>query len=115
MAEIDMPHNLPEAKKITFEVAGKSITVGASVLKAGEKHPWARKDHPTVVLKPLGDSLSENSEARDVLTNRKNDVEVRRQAIEKLSRELGEVGVENTAIVMLGAGTKFEGDRLKYV
>lgn len=115
MAKIEMPHNLPEAKEITFDVADKSITVGVSVLPAGANHPWAKKEYPTVVLKPLGNNLSENSEARDVLTARENDMEVRRQAIEKLSSELGEVGVGKTAIVMLGPSTRFKGDNLQYV
>jgi len=105
MKNTDMPHNLPKPKEVTFDVAGKHITVGASVLSAGDAHSWARSDRPVVVLKPLGDTLGENNEARELLGGRDHADEVRVQAIEKLRDELGAKGVDKTEIVMLGPST----------
>lgn len=102
MADIEMPHNLPKPKKMTFDIAGKRITVGASVLQAGAQHAWAKEDHPTLVLKPLGDSLSDNKEARELLGGMEHEDEVRKQAIEQLRHDLGAKGLNNLEIIMLG-------------
>jgi hypothetical protein len=108
MTEIRMPHNLPEPKEVKFHLAGKDITVGASVLPAGDDHPWARKNHPVVVLKPLGEDLGRNNEARELLGGSKHRREIRDQAIEQLREKLGGTNwhKRRTEIVVLGAGIR---------
>jgi hypothetical protein len=98
----EMPHELPDPKRIKIAMAesgGITHNVDASVLRAGDNHPWASKKHAVIVLN--GDD-----QTRGMLASRENQASIRRQMVEQLADRLSRPEVMKADIIALGVPVK---------
>jgi hypothetical protein len=99
----DMPHGLPEPKRIEIVMRGTkgeaTYKVDASILPAGSGHPWSSREKAVIVLKG-------GEQARDALAARENQAAVRAQMVKQLADRLTRPEVMNAELITLGAQVK---------